>query len=240
MGGKDIYINKQHFPGYFSRRIGTALDDEGYGIAVDSGGNSYTTGYTEGDLAGNGHLGGQDIFVVKYDTDGILRWIRQIGTTLDDVGYGIAVDSEGNSYIAGHTEGNLAGSGHDGGQDIFVAKYDTNGTQKWIRQIGTAFDDVGYDIAVDSEGNSYVTGSTGGDLSGSGHAGGQDIFVVKYDTNGTLQSMRQIGTAFDDVSYAIALDLNGTSHITGYTDGDLDGKGNIGESDIFIMRFYGM
>ncbi len=236
----DILIAKYDTFGnqIWMKQFGSANPDYGYGIAVDSAGNSYVTGYTFGDLSGAGNARRKDAFIIKYDTFGNQIWVEQFGSAADDEGYGIAVDSEGNSYVTGYTKFDLAGpNSRIGYKDIFIAKYDTFGNQIWIKQFGSANDDVGSDIAVDSVGNSYVTGYTRGDLSNTeiGHKD-WDIFIAKYNVDGTLW-IKQFGSADDDLANGIAVDSAGNNYITGYTDGDLSGT-NIGGRDIFIAKNY--
>ena len=240
IGHRDIFIAKYNTSGnqIWIKQFGSANADYGYGIAVDSAGNSYVTGYTIGDLSGTGNARRSDAFIAKYDTFGNQIWVAQFGSAAEDEGYGIAVDSAGNSYVTGYTKFDLAGTNSRiGYKDIFIAKYDTFGNQIWIKQFGSANDDVGSDIAVDSAGNSYVTGYTRGDLSET-NIGYKDwdIFIAKYDVDGTLW-IRQFGSAEDDLANGIAVDSAGNNYITGYTDGDLVGT-NIGGRDIFIAKNY--
>ena len=132
-----------------------------------------------------------------------MQWARQIGTTERDEARGIAVDGSGNSYVTGHTYGDLGGPSH-GGADAFVVKYDTSGTWQWTRQIGTTEHDEAWAIAVDSSGNSYIRGATAGE-------GG---FIVKYDSGGTEQWRRQIGTIGNLFGWGIAVDGSGNIYIT--------------------------
>jgi Beta-propeller repeat len=113
-----------------TKQLGTAGLDFGYGVAVDSSGNVYVTGYTEGGLDGNTSAGNFDIFLVKYDSAGTKQWTRQLGTTEWDVGSGVAVDSSGNAYVTGYTPGGLDGNTSAGGEDIFLVKYDSNGVKQ--------------------------------------------------------------------------------------------------------------
>jgi len=232
----DIFIAKYDTSGnqIWIKQFGSANPDFGYGIAVDSAGNSYVTGFTAGDLSGTGNARRKDAFVIKHDTFGNQIWVVQFGSAADDEGYGIAVDSAGNSYITGYTDGNLAGT-NIGYSDIFIAKYDTLGNQIWIKQFGSATDDFGYGIAMDSADNSYVTGYTSGDLAGTS-LGKNDIFIAKYNTDGTLW-VKQFGSTDDDEGYGIAVDSAGNNYVTGTTSGDLAGT-NIGYSDIFIAKNY--
>jgi hypothetical protein len=163
-----------------------------------------------------GELGGSDLFVAKYDSNGALVWVKSVAGTREDcsaisqpsclVGKGIGVDGFGNSYVAGRFQvsatkptiifglGELPTAPNEeprregqtpltssGGSDIFVAKYDSNGALVWARNTvgpNTINNDQGFAIAVDSSGNSWVTGVTG--------TPGNDVFLAKYDNNGTL------------------------------------------------------
>ncbi|MCK5606380.1 SBBP repeat-containing protein, partial [Candidatus Pacearchaeota archaeon] len=127
------------------------------------------------DLAGTGNAGSADVFITKYDASGNRLWIKQFGSTDWDDSSGIAVDANGNSYVTGNTSGDLAGTGHAGLYDVFMTKYDTSGNPLWIKQFGSANHDYGSGIAVDANGNSYVTGSTYDDLAGTGNA---DVFIA--------------------------------------------------------------
>ena len=157
---------------YWIATLGGANNDYGYGIAVDSSGNCYVTGYTASAGAGN-----NDVLITKYNTSGTIQWQRTLGGTGADYGYGIAVDSSGNCYVAGLT--NSAGAGST---DVLITKYNTSGTIQWQRILGGSGTDISYGIAVDSSGNCYVTGYT--DSAG---AGAQDVLITKYDTSGTIQ-----------------------------------------------------
>jgi hypothetical protein len=83
------------------------------------------TGYTRGALAGTS-AGDEDIFLTKYNFSGTQQWMRQIGTSAQDIAYDVAVDSSGNAYVTGYTDGALTGT-NAGDYDVFLLKYDTNG-----------------------------------------------------------------------------------------------------------------
>lgn len=238
-GSNDVFVAKYDNSGnqLWLRQIGTTSSDSANSIAVDTNGNSYVTGDTWGDLAGSGNIGYGDAFIAKYDTSGNLLWIRQFGTSSTEYGYGVAVDTGGNSYVVGRTSGNIAGTGSAGSDDVFITKYDASGNQLWIKQFGTTYSDWGNDIAVDANGNSYLTGHTPGDLAGTGYPGSYDGFVAKYDTSGNPLWVRQFGTPLREHCNGIAVDVDGNSYITGSTDGDLSGSGNAGGNDVFIVKY---
>ena len=230
-GGADAFIVACDSGGtvQWTRQIGTTAGDIALGIALDGSGNIYIAGATTGDLGGP-NQGDIDAFVVKYDSAGTEQWIRQIGTTGWDSASDVAVDGSGNVFITGPTEGDLGGPHQGGRRDAFVVKYDSGGTEQWIRQMGTSDGDWGNGIAVDGSGNSYIVGPTYGDLGGP-NQGGMDAFIIKYDSGGTVQWIRQIGTASAN---DIAVDGSGNSYITGETRGDLGGA-NQGGDDAFIV-----
>ena len=114
-------------------------------------------------------------------------WANRAGGVDLDEGWGIATDASGNSYVTGRfrdtaTFGSTALTS-SGEKDIFVAKLDPNGNWLWVKQAGGINMDIGYGIASDASGNSYVTGVFGSTatfgsttLTSSGEG---DIFVAK-------------------------------------------------------------
>lgn len=224
---------------------------EGCGIAVDADGNSYIAGWTEANLvAGSGGATGEiDLFVTKYDNAGTRVWVKQLGWATDYCVFGlaIAVDSSGNSYVTGYTDADLDEDGTGvltGTYDLYVVKYDTNGNRQWIQQRGAAgAENIGSSIAVDQDGNCYVTGKARGDIdtTGPGLTGTTDVFIAKYNTSGTLQWVIQKGVSTKETyGYGIAVDATGNSYVAGTTYGDLDGAGPgtlVGNPDVFVMKY---
>jgi hypothetical protein len=218
------------------KQLGTSGGDVARGVAVDSNNNVYITGYTEGELDGI-NAGGYDAFLAKYDSAGTIVWTTQLGTTMADVAYGVAVDSNNNVYITGYTRDDLDGSGNAGGNDAFLAKYDSAGTIVWTKQLGTSGSDIASGVAIDSSNNVYITGNTLGDLGGSGNAGGADAFLAKYDSAGNIVWTKQLRTIGNDKAQGVAVDSNNNVYITGYTSGDLGGSGNAGVFDAFLAKY---
>jgi hypothetical protein len=156
-GSHDVVVVKYDNDGneQWTKQLGTSSHDGATGIATDSSGNVYVTGYTTGSLGGSND-GSLDIFVVKYDSGGAKQWTKQLGTSQTDHAHGIATDSSGNVYVTGNTSGDLDGS-NAGSYDLFVVKYDSGGAKQWTKQLGTSDYDYAHDIATDSSGNVYVT-----------------------------------------------------------------------------------
>ena len=238
-GSNDAFLAKYDSDGslLWTQQLGTSEFEEGNGVVADSSGNVYITGYTRGDLVNDGQGDrDRDAFIAKYDDEGMLLWIRQLGSSLSDESLGIATDGNDNLYISGRTSGDLEGS-QQGNGDAFVAKYDAEGTLQWTQQLGSPAGDESFDVAADSNGNVYITGRTLGDLGGT-NQGSNDAFIAKYDTDGTLQWTQQLGSSAFDYGYSAVTDSIGDVYITGWTNGDLGGT-NQGSNDAFLAKYDG-
>jgi hypothetical protein len=163
------------------------------GVAVDSSENVYISGASYGNFDGHlntdqdGTADTEDIFLVKYDLSGTKQWSVLHGGAGNDVTYGMAVDSGDNIYINGNADANLDGQVNSGGGDSILLKYNSAGVRQWTRMLGTSSGEYGRGMAVDSGDNAYITGFTSGNLDGVTNSGGNDGFIVKYDTSGVLQ-----------------------------------------------------
>lgn len=214
----DIQIAKFNTNGTLQwfRLLGAASADSGNGIAVDSSGNVYIVGRTL-----SAGMGSSDVYIAKYNTSGTLQWQRYLGSSLSEIGYGIALDSSANIYITGSTSAGTNGS-------MLTAKYDTNGTIQWQRYIGGSGSEIGYGAAVDSNGNVYVVGSS------SSNSNAQDAYLVKYNSSGSLQWQRALGGISNEFGYAIAIDP--TSSFL-YITGSSNSNTTAGVNDMIIARY---
>jgi hypothetical protein len=208
---------------------------KGHGIVADTSGNTFITGSAKSTFNSVSVTGEKDLFLTKYNTSGTHQWSKLLGSTSDDVGNGIVMDSSGNLYITGYTEGILDGGATSGERDLLITKYDSSGNNSWAKQIGNTRSE-GRSIALDSSGNAYVAGYTYGDFDGNSNIGGADIVVVKYNSSGTKQWSYQYGTSSDDFGEGIVVDSTGNLYVTGYTSGNFYGNVNAGSSDVFLMK----
>jgi hypothetical protein len=95
-----------------------------------------------------------------------VAWVRQFGTSAQDVGRGLAADGNGNVYITGYTKGALAAPNPSGQDAPFFAKYDGAGNPEWVRQLtNNVAGFQGVKVATDSLGNIFLTTSLGGQSS---------------------------------------------------------------------------
>ena len=229
-GSDDIFVAKLDVYGnwLWATQAGGIDMDGGRSIEIDNYGNSYITGcFNELATFGSYSLtscGPYDIFVAKLDTNGNWLWVSQAGGSDIDGGYAIGIDNNGNSYITGCFN-ELATFGSysltsSGNFDIFVAKLDTNGNWLWATQAGGINMDGSKSIAIDDEGNSYITGyflglATFGSYSLTSSSE-FDIFAAKLDTNGNWLWATQTGGNASEISYGIGINSNGYCYITGF------------------------
>ncbi len=193
-------------------------------VSVDEEGNAHVTGYAG--LAFNSSIGWTEtaVFTAKYDPSGALLWGATYGDGNIDgnvkYGYGIAVDKNGNVYVAG-TERSVLGSS---GSNILTLKYDSSGNLLWFRQHvspdPSARNYYGVSIAVDGGGNVYVSG----DSEQTNPFEDNYYLTLKYDASGTLLWSRAY-SAYIGYSSGIALDAQGNSYVTGdFGDPDVSRK----------------
>ena len=247
--GSDAFVTKLNSEGtalVYSTYLGGGSNDYGQGIAVDSPGNAYVTGYTDSSnfpmVAGDtpfqdSNKGGSDVFVTKINSEGTeLDYSTYLGGSSNDYGKGIAVDSSGYAYVTGYTfytysshfptAGTPFQDSNEGGSDAFVTKLNSEGSALlYSTFLGGSGDDEGLGIAVDSDNNVYVTGST---LSTdfptensvqSTKSVSYDAFIARFDSTGsTLLYSSYLGGNSEDYGKGISVDSSGNAYVTGSTD----------------------
>ena len=136
-----------------------------------------------------------------------------------DYGYGIAVDTSGNVYVAGYSDATWGSPvrPYAGTYDAFVAKLNGSGALQWNTFLGGSSDDYGNGIAVDTSGNVYVTGYSTATWGSPVRpfSGGDDAFVAKLNGSGALQWNTFLGGSNVDYGYGIAVDTSGNVYVTG-------------------------
>lgn len=233
------------------RQLGSNLFDFLVGAATDADGNAYLTGFTDGGIDGNTNAGlaNYDMFVVKYSGTGAKQWTRQLGTPQVDYGRAVVATpgETGGIFVAGYTNSGLDGNDYSDTKltdsDMFLTKYDSQGNKQFTRQFGTTSNDQARGVAADADGNIYVCGITEGALEGNANAGSgsKDIAVIKFNSLGAKQWVRQLGTPEVDVANSVATDGDGNVYAAGETSGKLDtsttGTMSAGSSDMHLTKF---
>jgi hypothetical protein len=242
-GDSDIFLIKYLGDGtkVWTTLSGTTATDVAVDVSADSVGNIYMVGSTEGDLDGKINAGFSDIFLMKYYPNGTKAWTALSGTTGDDYGNSVTIDSSGHIYVSGESQGDLDGNANAGGADIVLMKYFENGTKAWTRLYGSTGGDAGVSASLDSYGGIYMVGYTDGDLDDQTNGGNLDafLFLMKCFENGTKAWTRLSGSSFYEEAYAVDVDSWGNIYVAGYTDGDLDDQINAAkDAAILLMKYF--
>jgi hypothetical protein len=173
-------------------------------VTVDGSGNVYVTGWSDGDASSDQNW---DFATVKYSPSGAQQWAKRFNSSQNysAEAYAIAVDGSGNVYVAGD------GVWVNGqGDDYTTIKYYSNGDTAWVRRYsGTGFNDIPYAIAVDMNGNVYVTGGS------QGISTGYDYATIKYSSNGNQVWAKRYEAPGDARARSIAVDGSGNVYVTG-------------------------
>ncbi len=257
-GQYDAFVTKLDPTGsalVYSTYLGGNGGIYGIGIAVDAAGNAYVTGAASADFPATpgafqtAFAGGfgLDAFVTKLNPTGsALVYSTYLGGTGSDSSSGIAVDADGNAYVTGNAHPGFPttpaafqpayGGGNEG--DAFVTKLNPAGSALvYSTFLGGSSNDAGYGIAVDADGNAYVTGSTNSTnfpttagafqprlnqglcRAYSGSVPCSDVFVTKFDATGSaLIYSTYLGGTLGEGSSGIAVDASGNAYVAGVTD----------------------
>jgi hypothetical protein len=206
-------------------------------IAVDGSGNVFIAGQSgssnfpgltsPSNFAGGAH----DAFVTKLDSTGVQKFTTFIGGNMDDAATGIVLQAT-NIFLVGNTQ---HGSGFPtsisippgggGGQDVFVAEFDSNGNKITTTVLGGSANDTAEAIAIDSIGDIYVVGETSStDFPlmtpfQNALSGATDAFITKLTSGaGALSFSTYLGGANDDLATGVALDNSNNVYVSGITD----------------------
>jgi uncharacterized delta-60 repeat protein len=177
--------------------------DEAHAIALDDVGNVYVTGYSTGSGTGS------DYATIKYNSDGDTIWVQRYNGpgNNNDWAYSLAVDGQGNVYVTGYSTG--SGTSYD----YATIKYNSAGVEQWVQRYnGPGNDyDVANAIAVDGQGNVYVTGISRGSTTF------YDYATIKYNSAGVEQWVQRYNGPGndDDAAYSLAVDGQGNVYVTG-------------------------
>ncbi len=219
-----------------------STDTEAYPqIEVDGEDNVYISGIFNGNLT----LGGTtisptsvyDIFIAKYNSDGVFQWVVQTEFTDNSYVTDLGVDDNNELYLSGYFGGSatfgtstLSSASY---YSAFIAKYGSDGTSLWAVQTTSTDDCYGMDIEI--KGDKVYTG---GYISGTATIGTDnytvsakhDAYVAQYDTSGTYLWSDVVVTNDESAFYAIDVDDNGNFYLGGYADGNV----TIGDSSFTI------
>jgi hypothetical protein len=252
----------------FAKKLGGIDDESCLSIAVDALGNIYSTGWFEGtadfDPGPNAFnltaSAFKSIYVSKLDPNGNFLWALDFGHDYTNQGFSIEVDNNGNVYVAGQFQDttdfdpgpsiyNLIPNGWSG---AFLLKLDSSGNFIWAKDCGGYNSNMGNSLALDQNGNVYLTGEFGGmgdfDPGPSVYnltaQGTQDVFILKLDSLGNFIYAKQIGQTSYTTGESICTDGSGNVFVTGNFKTTVDfnpGSGifNLtaaGSDDVYVLK----
>jgi len=174
-------------------------------VAIDTKGNTYVGGYSFSSA------NQEDYVTIKYNSDGQQVWVAVYDGTASgkDQISAITVDNAGNIYVTGSSDGKGTGS------DFLTIKYDANGKELWVARYNGEDNknDGAAALAVDKDGNVYVTGYSNLKKSG------DDIVTIKYNSNGEVMWFSRYDNPNNttDIATCLALDNSGYVYIGGYS-----------------------
>lgn len=234
-----------------------------FGTTFDDDGNIITVGHYVGTLdldpgAGTDSYtaaGAADVYVYKMDSSGNYIWGRSFGGSSGEQPYAVATDPAGNIYVTGYFGGTVdfdPGAGtfslsSNGSTDIFVSKLDSGGNFEWAVSAGASGLDQGKSIAVDDDGNVYVTGyftntvdfDPGAGTYNLTMNGSREGYVLKLDTGGNFVWAATVGTASGDLMNSIAIDGAGNSVVGGLF-GSSGGIATLNASGTVLSTYTGL
>ncbi len=217
-GQTDVFVVKydsqgNKFPAWL---IGTTDYEYGNGIAVDKSGNVYLVWTTKYVTLKNGSTNYTDIKVAKYNGAGTQQWVQTLTSKSSDYAADITVDASGNVFIVGYTDASLDRQAYGGNHDFFVVKYNNSGRKQWTKESNMLSADYAYGVALDAQGNIYVTGQTGDTLNN--ETSTNSPFIIKYNTSGVQQWGHILDSQKTGAGKGIVVDGAGNIYVTGHFD----------------------
>jgi hypothetical protein len=258
-GGGDVFLAKYDASGnhLWSLSFGGELEDSGRSVAVDAEGNILLAGWFCCTIEFGGDPmtanGCSDIFVAKFDSDGRHLWSRGFGGRSADAAHGVVADEWCDVFLAGYFEGTVSFGGGPltsfNSVDAFLVKLDSEGDHLWSRRFGEqtwpVYGDAAAAVDVDGAGCAVITGRFGGTIEFGDNvltsSGSDDIFLAKFDRDGSHLWSQRFGDAATDDGVDVAVTAPGQIVLTGMFYDDIDFGGGLlhsnGWDDIFVASY---
>ena len=263
-GNEDIYLVKYNASGV-AQWVTTAggssslNSDRGQAVAVDNAGNVYVAGQFGGlaqfQTQSINSKGEEDAFIAKYNSAGVLQFVRTFGGVQRDQLFGVTVDAQGNIYATGQFQSSITMGTKTftsaGDFDAIVCKWDANGNFIWANTLGSAGTDQGWDVEV-TGGSLYLSGffnNTANWLSANANGsltsqGNTDAFVARLDAqNGAVTWARREGGVNADYAHGLDVDGNANVYVVGRFAGSVNFAGvqarssNNQSDDGFVAKY---
>ena len=249
-------------PGSYTRFVMKLDMDGNPSWAKAIGGNAYisvsdNSYYLAGLITGTVNFDGTmmtsngptDLFLTRYDLNGNQQWIHQYGGTGSENMRSVKYDKNtGSIYWAGCFQNSMTMGSNTltsaGSYDIFVSKFDASGNNLWAKSVAGSGFDIANATTTDNSGNVYVSGyftetaSFGGTNVTS--IGSGDLYIIKYNSIGNFQWVRNGGGSGQDNGMCLVTDNNSNIYLTGFFSGGATfgslSLGGFGSSDFILLK----
>jgi uncharacterized delta-60 repeat protein len=253
--GDTLYISGSNYvivPGItasnyltFNKTYGGSGDEYARSIQQTSDGGFIVAGYTNSSNNGDvtdSNKGGNDIWILKLNSDGTKVWDKTYGGSANDLAISIQQTSDGGFIVAGYTESSDDDitDGKNGAFDLWILNLNSDGSKEWDKTYGGSGYDFAFSIQQTSDGGYLVAGDTyssDGDIS-DGNNGAYDFWILKLNSDGTKVWDKTYGGSGDEYAFSIQQTSDGGFVVAGYTtssDGDIT-DGNNGAKDFWILK----
>ena len=206
-GSRDVYLVITDITGNTAisqLKFGGSKSDESFDIGLTQDGGYIICGYTESMGAGN-----KDVYLIKTDANGTLRWEKTYGKGNNDVGTSVQQTTDGGFIICGSTG---IGTSTVSNDNVFLIKTKTNGDTLWTKNYGGEGNDYGSSVQQTKDGGYIICGGTY-----SKGYGSLDIYLIKTKADGTFLWDKTFGGANIDSGSSVQQTSDGGYIICGGT-----------------------
>ena len=225
---------------YGEKTVGGTGNDFANSVVQTNDGGFVVAGVTystDGDVTGQ--HGSGDFWVVKLSSQGILQWQNALGGPATDFGWEIEKTADGGFVVVGFAAANGGDvTGNHGNADVWVTKLNANGLLQWQKSLGGSESDRGFSIQQTTDGGYIVAGHTrsnDGDVLG--NHGGEDFWIVKLSSSGSIQWEKSLGGTLDESAFGVIQSSDGGYIAVGTTfsnNGNV--TGNHGSGDFWVVK----
>jgi len=165
-------------------------------------------------------FGGQDVYILKFNSKGEVEWQKTFGGKFDDVANSIQQTTDGGYIVAGWT-----GSFGFGYEDVYILKLNAKGDLEWEKTFGSWYDDGANSIQQTTDGGYIVAGWT------KSFETREDVYILKLNSKGEVEWQKTFGGKFDDVANSIQQTTDGGYIVSGWTE-----SFGSGGYDVYILK----
>jgi hypothetical protein len=250
LGGSDYWMVKLDSAGniQWQNTIGGSATDILKSIIQTNDGGYMLAGYSNSPLSGDkteNNMGDYDYWIVKTDSAGNIQWQNTIGGMLGDYMYCVKQTTDNGYILGGKSFSDISSDKNEmsqGGSDYWIVKTDAQGIIQWQNTIGANSDDLLYYLQQTFDGGYILIGYSDSFISGDKNEdtqGGEDYWVVKTDTAGTITWQNTIGGDNNDIAFYVEQTVDTGYILGGYSFSNMSGdkkEDNYGFHDLWIIK----